>query len=319
MKVFVAGATGAIGRPVVRALRARGHAVAGLTRDPGKREFLRSLGAEAFVADALDAEGLARAVAQSRATHMVQLLTALPPEGPLRAHDLAATNALRTRGTENVIRAAVAAGVRRLVAESFMGVYGAADYDRPQDEDAPLADAPDRGPFRETVRSLRAHERLLREAWEAGRIETVVLRFGAFYGPEVASTVALARRLREGRMFARKAARGVVSFIHVEDAARAVAAALEHPAPGPLYNVVDDRPMLLTEAFREMAVAFGARAPRSLPLWLLRLVAPVPATAAQARLPLSNARARRELGWSPAFPTLADGLRDVREKLPGAA
>jgi len=318
MKVFVAGATGAIGRPVVRALRKRGHAVAGLTRDPGKRALLESLGAEALVTDALDADGLARAVAQSRATHVVQLLTALPPEGPLRASDLAATNALRTRGTENVIRAAVAAGVRRLVAESYMGVYGAADYDRPQDEEA-LAEAPEGGPFRDTVHTLRAHENLLREAREAGRIETVVLRFGAFYGPEVASTVALARRLRAGRMFAPRSARGVVSFIHVEDAAAAVVAALEHPAPGALYNVVDDRPMLLTEAFTEMAAAFGARAPRSLPLWLVRLVAPVPAIAAQARLPLSNARARRELGWSPAFPTLADGLRDVREKLPGAA
>jgi nucleoside-diphosphate-sugar epimerase len=167
--------------------------------------------------------------------------------------------------------------------------------------------------------AMRAHEALLREVRAAGRLETVVLRFGGFYGPEVAGTLALVRQMRSGRMVVPRGARGVISFVHVDDAARAVVAALEQPAPGPLYNVVDDRPMLFTEAFAQMAQALDAPPPWRVPLWLLRVVAPVPARAATIRLPLSNARAKRELGWALSFPTLREGLVSVARLLPDAA
>jgi nucleoside-diphosphate-sugar epimerase len=317
MKVFVAGATGALGRPLVRALVARGHEVIGLTRSAEKRRLVESLGARPAVADALDADALGRAVREARPTHVVHLLTALPAEGPLRAGHLRATNALRTRGTANLLRAAIDCRARRVVAESFVGVHGAADFDQPRGEDEPLVPVPRGGVLRDGILAMRALERQLLEA--RPRIETVVLRYGLFYGPEVASTVALVHRLRRGRMFVPRGASGVSSFIHVDDAAEATVAALESERPSIVYNVVDDEPMALADYVALAAEVFGARPPRTAPVWLVKLVAPVIATAAFARLPLSNAKARVELGWRPAFPTAREGLRSVAEWLREAA
>jgi nucleoside-diphosphate-sugar epimerase len=311
MRVFVAGATGALGRPLVRLLRARGHEVIGLTRSPLRSGLLEALGARPAVADALDATALGRVVRESEPSHVVHLLTALPAAGPLRGRDLRATNALRTDGTANLLHASLAAGARRLVGESFAGVYGNAGFDSPRDEAAPLPPAPASGGFRSAVLAMRSLEEQLAEARRSGRIDTVALRFGPIYGPEVGSTLALARRLRRRQVFVPRAARGVASFVHVDDAAAATFAALECPRPGAVYNVVDDEPMAIAEYLRLSATAFGAPPPRTAPFWLVRLAAPLVAAAAATRLPLSNARARRELGWRPAYPSLREGLRQV--------
>ena len=306
MRVLVAGATGAMGRPLVRLLRAEGHEVFGVTRRPQRAALLEALGARAVVADALDAVALQRALNEARPGAVVHLLTSLPPEGPLRTGDLAATNSLRVRGTGNLLRASIAAGVRRVVVESFAGVYGAGQ-EVPFTEDAPLP-APT-GPFADSVLAMRSLEH--QAATARLHLETVALRFGLLYGPEVPATLALARRLRRRRVFVPRGATGVASFIHADDAATAILAALEASAPGLVYNVVDDQPVRIVDYLALAAEALGVPPPRSAPVWLVRLAAPLLALGAFTRLALSNARARAELGWAPAFPTLREGIAQV--------
>jgi nucleoside-diphosphate-sugar epimerase len=314
MKVFVAGATGVLGRQLVRMLVGRGDEVVGLTRAATRRGLVEALGARAAVADVLDAEAIKREVAAAAPTHVVHALTALPPEGPLRAKDLEATNVLRMAGTANLLTASVAAGARRLVAESFLGVYGPARFEQPVTEDVPLPPAPP-PPWREAVDALRSLEGQLAEAGRAGRIETVALRFGLFYGPEVPSTVGLARRLARRQPVGPRGATALISFVHEQDAASAVMAALDTPVPAAVYNVADDEPITLVAYLTRTAEALGTPPPRTAPLWLIKLLAPVPAAMASVRLPLSNVKARRELSWTPRFPTLREGLADVAAKL----
>ena len=309
MKVLVAGATGAMGQPLVRALIHRGHDVVGLTRSSSKRALIEALGARVAVGNALDADDMARVVTDVAPTHVVHLLTALPAAGPMRARDLGPTNELRERGTANLLRAAIDAGVKRLVAESFIGIYGAANFDRPRSEDDPLP-APAEGAFHRADVAIRSMEDQLKRARAANGIETVALRFGGIYGPEVASMQATLRLLRARRLFLPRAAeRGIMPFVHVDDAAAATIAALEHPSPSAVYNVVDDRPMSLTAFLTAAASTIGVPPPRTMPAWIFRLIAPLMAEAISIRMPLSNAKARRELGWTPAYPTAQDGLR----------
>ena len=310
MKIFVAGAAGTLGRPLVRALSARGHEVTGLTRSSARRSLIESDGARAVVADALDADRLTAVVREARPTHVVHLLTAIPPGGPLRPRDLRGTNLVRREGTRNLLRAAIAAGARRMVAESFLSVYGAADVPEPWREEDPFAD-PGSGPLRDTVLALRDLEDQLRQASEGGSIETVALRFGGFYGPSVPSTEEMVRQIRAGRSFSPRAGGGLLSFIHIEDAVSATVAALETERPGAHYNVVDDEPLSLAEFLALAAEAFGGRPPRLAPSWLLRLVAPVVFEMASWRIPLSNAKAKRELGWAPSHPSAREGLRET--------
>jgi len=296
---------------LVRALVRRGHDVIGLTRTPSKRSIIESLGARAAIADALDGDRLAQVVGDVRPTHVVHLLTALPAAGPMRARDLAATNTLRVHGTANLLRAAIDARVSRLVAESFIGVYGRVDFDRPRGEDdAPLVPVPDGG-FREAALALRSLEDQLAQARASKQIETVTLRYGGIYGPDVPSLRALIHLLRARRVFLPRGAKGVMSFVHVDDAAEATVAALQHPSPSAVYNIVDDEPVPLVRFLDRLASAAGAPPPRTAPAWLFRLVAPLMAEAIAVRMPLSNAKAKRELGWQLMHPTVSDGLRDI--------
>jgi len=318
MRILVAGATGAMGRPLIRALVRRGHDVIGLTRTASKRPLLESLGARVAIADALDAARLANAVAEAAPSHVVHLLTALPAAGPMRARDLRATNALRVHGTANLLRAALDARVSRVVAESFIGVYGRVYFDRPHgEEDEPLTPPPDGG-FHDAVLALRSLEDQLARARASKEIETVALRYGAVYGPQVPSLQALVHLLRARRVFLPRT-NGVTSFVHVDDAAEATIAALEHPSPSAVYNIVDDQPMPFARFVELLASVVGAPPPRTAPLWLVRLVAPLMADALAVRMPLSNARAKRELGWRLTHPTVSDGLRSVAEGLENAA
>jgi nucleoside-diphosphate-sugar epimerase len=314
MRVLIAGATGAMGQPLVRALVQRGHEVIGLTRTPSKRALLESLGARVAVADALDADALKRVVAGVAPSHVVHLLTALPAAGPMRARDLRPTNTLRVHGTANLLQAAIDARVTRLVAESFIGVYGKADFDWPRGEEAPLP-PPVEGVFREALLALRSLEDQLARAREAQQIETVTLRFGGIYGPDVASLQAIVQMLRARRVFLPRGANGVMSFVHVDDAAAATIAALEHLSPGAVYNIVDDQPMSLAAFLDIAASTIGAPPPRTMPAWLFRLIAPLMAEAVSVRMPLSNAKAKRELGWHLAHPTVSDGMRDLASRL----
>lgn len=312
MHVFVAGATGALGLPLCRRLVQAGHRVTGLTRRPAKRAELEALGAEAAVADALDAPALEAALRAAAPSHLVHLLTALPPAGPLRARDLGATNRLRTQGTANLIAAAKAAGVRRIVAESFIYVYGYEDRGETLlTEDDPLGASAAPAGLGPTVEALRSLEAQLLAANAEGGFETLALRFGLVYGPDNPGTRAMVGLLRRGRLPVVQGARGVTSFIHEADAVAAIVAALELGRSGRALNIVDDRPVPLATFLHAAAQALGAPPPRALPAWLMRFMAPVVVAGAQAKLPLSNARARAELAWAPAFPSYVEGWADI--------
>jgi nucleoside-diphosphate-sugar epimerase len=312
MKVFIAGSTGALGLPLVRELLARGHEVIGLTRSLSKRSLLENMGAQAVIADVFDAPELERAVRAAAPTHVVHMLSALPKNGPLRVADVAATNELRIAGTANLLRAAVAAGARRIVGESFTAVYGYGDLGvRPRGEDdLPPVRETDAG-MRAVVEALRSLEEQLVAADAQGTIEAVVLRYGMTYGPENASTLAMIEMLRKRRLPLVRGAKGIGSFIHTEDVATATIAALERGRRGAIYNIVDDEPVALNDYLSALAQAIGAPRPLVAPRWLVRLAAPLAANIALARQPLSNARARRELGWQPRYPSYHEGLRQV--------
>jgi 2-alkyl-3-oxoalkanoate reductase len=295
MNVFIAGGSGAIGVPLIRALIAAGHEVTALTRSAAKADILRTLGATPAIADALDAEALRRIVAAARPIHVIHQLTALPKGGPRSARDLEPTNRLRIEGTRNLIEASVAAGARRLVVGSF----------------APLGDirtedlAADVRPAADAVRSMESQAL---EASRSGRIEGVVLRYGLFYGPESASTAQMITMARRRMLPRIKDDPSLLPWIHIDDAARATVAALDAGQPGTIYDIVDDRPASFSEIVTALASAAGAPRPIAIPVWLLRLVMPYMAGMIALRAPLSNAKATRDLGWRPAFPTINEGL-----------
>lgn len=318
MKIFVAGATGTLGRPVVRLLLSHGHEVVGLTRSQEGRGVLEQMGAHAIVGNALDAAALRSAVMTIRPQQVVHLLTALPPGGPLRARQLRPTNTLRITATANLLRAAIDAGAERLVAESFVGVYGSTPGISPASADDPLPPVSG-GPFRETVMALRSLEDQLRTARARGQIQTVALRIGFLYGRDVPSTRLLIDQARAGRLFAPRHMPGIGPFVHISDAAAGIVAAIEQPGPSAVYNIVDDEPVPLSAFLTAMTRALGTRPPRHVPAWLVRLAAPVMAELGSARLVLSNAKARRELGWSLRFPTVREGLADLARTIAEAA
>jgi nucleoside-diphosphate-sugar epimerase len=294
MKVFVAGGSGAIGVPLVRALVAAGHQVTALTRSPGKREALRDLGATPAVADALDAEALKRTVLEARPTHVVHQLTALPKEGVRKAADLEPTNRLRIEGTRHLLDASTAAGATRFIVGSFAPLQGF-------DADAPAE-------MIEAKAAVESMEAQTVEATRAGRIEGIVLRYGLFYGPENPATRAMIALVRRRRLPVVRGDRSLLPCIHVADAVSATVAALDRGTPGGVYDIVDDQPVSMTEIVRALSEHVGAAPPFTIPAWVVRLVAPYMARITSMRLPLSNAKARTELGWRPAFPTWREGL-----------
>lgn len=308
MRVFVAGASGAIGKPLVRQLLAAGHEVTGMTRRQERAEEIRAAGAEAVVCDVFDAPALREAVAAARPEAVVHALTALPQRYNPKDDYLAATNRIRVEGTRNLVAAAQAAGARRIVAESIAFAY------RPEgewvkSEEAPLfTDVP--GRFGLTFGAVAELER---QVLEAAGVDGVVLRFGWLYGPgtyydrggQQADEVMKRRLPIVGQ------GTGTFSFVHVDDAAAAIVAALERGAPG-AYNVVDDEPAPLRDWVPVYAEALGAKGPRRVPVWLARLVAGKDVAASAVGLRgASNAKAKRELGWQPAHSSWRQGFRDA--------
>jgi nucleoside-diphosphate-sugar epimerase len=309
MKVFVAGASGVIGRPLVRQLLAAGHEVTGTTRREERAAEIEAAGAKAAVCDALDGPALIEAVEQASPEVVVNQLTSLPQRyDPRKASFYTATNRVRSEGGRNLLEAARAAGARRLLTQSIAFLY-APEGDWVKDEDArPFDDAP--GHFGPAVEAMLGHER---EVLEAPGLEGLVLRYGQFYGPGTyyAPDGHLGREVRRRRFPIVGAGTGTFSFLHVEDAAGATVAALERGAPG-IYNVVDDEPAPLHEWLPAFAEALGAKPPRRVPVWLASLVAgrATAATATQLR-GASNAKAKRVLGWQPRYPSWRQGFREA--------
>jgi nucleoside-diphosphate-sugar epimerase len=309
VKVFVAGASGAIGRPLVRQLVAAGHEVTGMTRREERAEKIRAAGAKAVVCDAFDAPALEAAVRAAEPEAVVHLLTALPPRLDYRAKDpLAPTNRVRSEGTRNLVAAAKAAGARRLVAESVAFFY-APEGGWVKDEEAPLfLGAP--APFGDAAAALAGLER---QVLEAEGLEGLVLRYGWLYGPGTyyAHDGSLYEDAMKRRAPVVGKGNGTFSFVHVEDAAAATVAAVERGQPGP-YNVVDDEPAPMREWAPAFAAAIGAKKPLRVPAWLARLVAGPGAVSMATQLrAASNAKAKRELGWQPRYSSWRQGFREA--------
>jgi nucleoside-diphosphate-sugar epimerase len=309
MRVFVAGATGAIGRPLIPKLVAAGHEVTGMTRSEAKAEVIRRTGARAAVVDVFDAEGLRGAIDEAAPEVIVHELTSLPDRLDFRQEGIyEPTNRVRTEGTRNLIDAGGAAGTRRFVCQSIAFAYRLDGARVKTEEDALMDDAP--GQFGSGIRALREMEAMV---LSADGLEALVLRYGFFYGPgtyyaDDGTTTADARRRR---MPIVGKGTGIFSFIHVDDAADATVAAVERGAPG-VYNVSDDEPAPMSEWLPVFAEAAGARRPLRVPIWLARFVGgrEVPTFALELR-GASNEKAKRELGWQPAHASWRTGFAEA--------
>jgi nucleoside-diphosphate-sugar epimerase len=292
---------------LVRQLVAAGHEVTGMTRREEKVAELREAGAEAVVCDVFDAEALREAVVAARPEAVVHMLTALPPRFTART-DLGPTNRIRIEGTRNLVAAARAAGAKRVVAESVSFFY-APEGGWVKDEEAPL-NLGAAGKFGPAVAAVADLER---QVLDAEGLEGMVLRFGWFYGPGtyISPGGSQVEEVRKRRYPVVGEGNATFSFIHIDDAATAVIAALDHGAPG-VYNVVDDEPSPLREWLPAFAEMIGAKPPRRLPAWLVRLVVgKAMARSAVETRGASNEKAKRELGWQPAHPSWRQGFPEM--------
>jgi nucleoside-diphosphate-sugar epimerase len=311
MRVFVAGATGAIGRPLVTRLVAAGHEVSGMTRNRSKENLLQDLGATPVVADALDPNQVADAVARAKPDVIVHELTAI---GGLDLRhfdrDFALTNRLRTEGTDHLLSAGRAIGVRRFVAQGVAG-YGA--YGRTGGPVKTEEDPLEANPVRSMRQTLAASRYLEGAVLGADWTEGVVLRYGAFYGPgtSLAPGEEQFELIRKRRFPLVGNASGVWSFIHVADAAQATVAAIECDSCG-VYNVVDDDPAPVSEWLPALAQQLGAKKPMRVPRLVGRLFAGEAGVAMMTEIRgASNAKAKMELGWRPTFPSWRQGFASL--------
>src|SRR4051794_27840259 len=270
MKVFLAGATGALGKRLVPQLVERGHTVIGTTRSEAKMPILWDLGAEPVVLDALDPRAVRDAVVAARPDAIVHQMTALTNVDFRKFEkSFELTNKLRTRGTDNLLAAAREAGVKRVVAQSFAGWPSARNSSRVTTE----ADPFDPDPAPQTRTAVEAMKHLERAVTRADGVEGIVLRYGGFYGPGTGLDAdgEQLEMVRKRQFPDVGDGRGVWSFIHIDDAAAATVEALEHGKPG-IYKIVDDDPAPVAEWLPYLAQVAGAKPPRRLPVWLARLI-----------------------------------------------
>jgi nucleoside-diphosphate-sugar epimerase len=303
MRVFVTGATGALGRHLVPGLVAAGHEVTATTRTPGKVAGLREAGATAVVLDGLDREAVTAAVLAAEPEVIVHEMTALADMRSLRNMDkvFAKTNELRTTGTDNLLSAASLVGTRRVIAQSAERANARAGGPVKSEED-PLDPRPVPS-ARQTVEAMRHVETTVPAAVPEG----LVLRYGTFYGPGASDFLLTAVRKRQMPVIG--GGTGMWSFIEMTDAAAATVAAIEHGAPG-IYNVTDSDPAPVSEWLPYLAEVLGAKPPMRLPAWVGRLLAGefvvVQMTTARGS---SNDKARKELGWEPRYASWREGFR----------
>jgi nucleoside-diphosphate-sugar epimerase len=301
MRVFVAGASGAIGTKLVPQLLDRGHEVIGTFRSPQHAERVRALGAEPIALDLLDPGAVRRAVLETEPEAIIHEATALADLSDFKHFDRTfhQTTKLRTEGTDALLDAAREAGVRRFVAQSYASARYARDGGPVKSEDDPLDPAPAPN-AREAFAALRHLDEAVTEAGG------IALRYGTFYG---ASNDGLPEPVRKRQFPIIGDGGGVTSFIHLDDAAAATVLALERGAPG-VYNIVDDEPAPAREWLPVLADVLGAKPPRRFPRWLARLFAGefVVVMGTESR-GASNAKAKRELGWELRYPSWREGFR----------
>jgi nucleoside-diphosphate-sugar epimerase len=300
MRIFVTGASGAIGSRLVPQLIEAGHEVIGTHNSPASGEFLRTLGAKAVRVDLLDPVAVRKAVLGNEPDAIVHEATALGKATWGRNFDkvFAETNELRTKGTDALLASAREGGVERFVAQSFASFRNAREGGPVKSEDDPL----DPSPPANARKSFAAMAHLEEAVTGFGGI---ALRYGVFYG---AANDGLIEPVRKRQYPLIGDGGGVVSWIHLEDAAAATVLALEHPGPA-IYNIVDDEPAPTREWLPVLAQALDAKPPRRFPVWLARLVAGEAAVmmGTDAR-GASNAKAKRELGWEPRYPSWRRGF-----------
>ena len=307
MRVFVAGATGAIGRQLVPRLVAAGHEVTGMTRSESKQAMVRELGAVPVVVDALEPHAVAEAVGRARPEVIVHQLTALAGVERYTERDAAPTNRLRAEATDYLLSAGQAVGVRRFVAQGVAAFGAYARNGGPvKSEEDPL----DPTPVREMRATLAAIRHLEQSVLGAKWTEGIVLRYGAFYGPgtSLAPGEEQFELVRKRKFPVVGDGGGVWSFIHIADAAEATVAAVAHGSRG-IYNVVDDDPARVAEWLPALAQQLGAKKPMRVPRFVGRLFAGEAGVMMMTELRgASNAKAKRELAWTPAHPSWRQGL-----------
>jgi 2-alkyl-3-oxoalkanoate reductase len=307
MRIFLAGATGVMGHQLVPRLAAAGHTVIGTTRHADKAELLRGWGAETAVVDPLDAAAVTAAVLAAEPDVVIHQLTALAGMGSPRTfeRDFAMTNRLRTEGTDILLAAAAKAGVRRVVAQSFGGWPYARTGSWVKTEDAPLDPTPAAPKTHAAIRYLE--QAVTGYAEGAG----LALRYGYFYGPgtSLGAGGPYVAMLHKRAFPVVGSGAGTWSFCHIADAATATVAAVERGAAG-VYNIGDDEPATVRVWLPELARALGAPAPRKVPGWLARpLVGPQGMLVMTSARGMDSSKAKRELGWAPAYPTWREGFR----------
>ena len=309
MRIFVAGATGAVGQRLIPQLIERGHEVIGTTRVPAKMATIAAAGAKAVVVDALRRDQVLAAVAEAQPEVIIHQLTAIGGAPDLRHFDdyFAATNALRTTGTDNLIAAAQASGVRRLVAQS----YGGWPYARSGGPIKTEADPLDPNPATNARKTLAAIRHLETAVMAAGPVEGVCLRYGGFYGPGngLGRGGEVVEMVRKRRLPIVGGGTGIWSFLHIDDAASAAVLAAEGGPQG-IYNIVDDEPAPVNEWLPYLAHTLGAKPPLRVPAWLVRPVLGEQGTLMMTQVRgASNAKARAQLGWVASYPTWREGFR----------
>jgi 2-alkyl-3-oxoalkanoate reductase len=310
MRVLVAGATGVIGRPLVKQLREAGHDVVGTTRSEERAETIRKLGGEPVVVDARDTDALRRVVIEARPEVVINQLTNLPQRLDYKRakETFGPTTELRGKVGPALVGAAAEAGARRLIAQSVCFFY-ASTGKRAHSEDDPLIELP---PEMTAAQGVIALEALERSTVETPGLQGVVLRYGFFYGPgsAYAADGAWAEDVRRRRFPIVGKGTGIFSYIHMDDAVSATIAALDRGTG--IYNVCDDDPATLSEWLPAYAEALGAERPRRVPVWLARLVAGKQAAGMSTTLEgASNEKAKRELGWQPKYPSWRQGFREA--------
>jgi len=308
MRIFVAGSTGVVGRTLVPLLLKNGHDVVALVRSAGKVREVEAMGAKAAVADALDKEGLTTAIRKAEPEVILNELTSLAGAGDFKKLDeeFALTNRLRTEVTDTLLAAARDVGARRFIAQSFCGWPFAREGGPVKSEEDPLDPDPPTH-FVKTLAAIRHQEDAVRRAES---VEALALRYGIFYGPgtAIAKDGFIVDLVRDRKIPIVGDGRGIWSFIHITDVAQATLEAVSHGKPG-IYNVVDDDPAPVSAWLPALAEAVGAPPPRHIPVWLGRLaIGDGGVSMMTAIRGGSNAKAKRELGWHPVYPSWRRGF-----------
>jgi nucleoside-diphosphate-sugar epimerase len=321
MKILIAGASGAMGRVLVPLLVRAGHDVVGMVRRPRSAEMVHALGAEPRTVDALDATAVLDCFREARPQIVIHQLTAIPAALDMRHfdRDFALTNLLRTEGTRHLLAAAVDVGATHFIAQSFaVWTYGRAGNGSSKkkpttsklktEEDALDPNPP--APLRTTLDALKTLERAV---LSESRLTGTVLRYGGFYGPHtsIAKDGSIVQAVRRRKLPLVGEGAGIWSFVHIEDAASATAAAVE-AGRGGVYNVVDDEPAAVSEWLSFLAHCAHAQPPRQVPAWMARLLIGEHVVAVMNEIHgVSNAKIKRELGWTPRWPSWRDGFREI--------